>query len=64
MRLAGELCRVARWRDRQHHPLVAVAAALLIWRKEFDWSQCATKIIFGVWVGLAALLIVGIALQR
>jgi hypothetical protein len=39
--------------------LVAVAAALLVWRKQFDWSQPSAKIILGVCAGLAVLLMVG-----
>jgi putative intracellular protease/amidase len=38
---------------------LASVAALLIWRKEFDWSQPSAKIIFGVCAGLAVLLMVG-----
>jgi hypothetical protein len=43
--------------------LVAVAAAMLLWRKEFDWSQRSARLILGVCVGLAALLVVGLVLQ-
>jgi hypothetical protein len=40
--------------------LAAVVAAMLIWRKEFDWSQPSAKIIFGVCAGLAVLLTLGV----
>jgi hypothetical protein len=43
--------------------LAATAVALLIWRKEFNWSHRATKLMFGVSAGLAALLIVGVVIQ-
>jgi hypothetical protein len=43
--------------------LAAVAVALLIWRKHFDWSQPSAKVIFGVCAGLAVLLVIGIVVQ-
>jgi hypothetical protein len=43
--------------------LVAIVAAILIFRKEFDLSHRATKLILGVSAALAAVLIVGVIVQ-
>jgi len=43
--------------------LGAVAIALLVFRKEFDWSKRSAKLIFGVCVVLALWLAVGVLIQ-
>jgi hypothetical protein len=43
--------------------LAAVAIALLVFRKEFDWSQRSAKLIFGVCAVLALWLAVGVLMQ-
>lgn len=43
--------------------LAAVALAMLVFRKEFDWSQRSAKIIFGVCAGLAVVLTAGVVVQ-